>query len=218
MKLSLGISVAVHVAVLAAAVFFFSAVPKMRLPEAVYSVKLLRPIVGAQQGAAAREAPKEEPKVEAPREKPKPKPKPEEKIPVPKKPDAKPAENAKSEAPAPPAERPMDVGVGAEDGVGVAVDAAAFPFSYYLAAIERKVSENWFSAVSEGTAGLACVVFFRLQRNGGIADARIETPSGNAHFDRAALAAVKSSAPFPPLPRAYPAPELGIHFTFVQKD
>lgn len=218
MKLSLGISVAVHLAVLAAVVFFLSAAPSMRLPEAVYSVKLLRPVVGARQGAEARGAPKEAPKPEAPREKPKPKPAPEEKIPVPKKPDTKPAEAAKSETPAPKTEQPMDVGVGAEDGVGVAVDAAAFPFSYYLAAIERKVSENWFSAVSEGAAGLTCVVFFRLQRNGGIADARIETGSGNAYFDRAALAAVKGSAPFPPLPRAYPAPELGIHFTFVQRD
>lgn len=213
MKSSLGISVAAHVAILAAMLLVFNAVPRMNLPERVYSVKILQPAAGARATAEAKV--EEAPKAEAPKKEP---PKKEEKIPVPKKPEAKKEAEKPKEPPPRPEEKPIDVGVAAEQGTGIAVDAPVFPFSYYLAAIERKVSANWFSAVSEGSSGLTCVVYFRLRRDGSVEDAQIEASSGNAYFDRAALRAVKSSSPFPPLPRAFPDQYLGIHFTFVQKE
>jgi protein TonB len=218
MKLSLGISACVHAIVLTALVFLFQAVPKMRLPEGVYSVKILQPFVGSGPSSAAKteEGKKDAVKVEEPKQEPK---KEEAKIPVPKKPGAKKEGEAKKETSAEAAgEKPLGVSVGAGDGTGIVVDAANFPFGYFLAAIERRVSENWFSAVSEGGTGLTCVVYFRLMRDGSASDARIETSSGNAYFDRSAVRAVKSAAPFPPLPRAFTDAFLGIHFTFVQKD
>ena len=224
MKLSLGISACVHAIVLVALIFLFQAVPKMRLPEGVYSVKILKPFVGSGPSSSAKteEGKKDAVTVEEPKQKPK---KEEAKIPVPKKPDAKKEGDAKKEAEAKndasaenADEKPLGVSVGAGDGTGIAVDAANFPFGYFLAAIERRVSENWFSAVSEGGAGLACVVYFKLMRDGSVSDARVETSSGNAYFDRSAVRAVKSASPFPPLPRAFTDAFLGIHFTFVQKD
>ncbi len=205
-----------------ALIFLFKAVPQMHLPEGVYSVKILQPLVGSMRagGAEGSEGKKEAPKVEEPK-KAEPK-KVEPKIPVPKKPDKKEEGEGKAKEPAAGGaeDKPIgvSVGVGAADGTGIAVDAANFPFAYYLSAIERKVSENWFSAVSEGVAGLSCVVYFRLMRDGNAADARVETSSGNVYFDRAAVRAVKSSGPFPPLPKAFPDEYLGIHFTFVQKE
>jgi TolA protein len=223
MKLSLGISACVHVIVLAALVFLFQAVPRMRLPEGVYSVKILQPFVGSGPSSSAKA--EEEKKDAVKVEESKPPKKEEAKIPVPKKPDAKKEgetkkeTEAKKETPAAnEGEKPLGVTVGAGDGTGIAVDAANFPFGYFLAAIERRVSENWFSAVSEGGTGLTCVVYFKLMRDGSVSDTRIETSSGNAYFDRAAVRAVKSGAPFPPLPRAFTDAFLGIHFTFVQKD
>ncbi|HER43214.1 MAG TPA: TonB C-terminal domain-containing protein, partial [Candidatus Eisenbacteria bacterium] len=65
---------------------------------------------------------------------------------------------------------------------------------------------------------LTCLVFFRLRRDGRVDDVRIEQGSGNTYFDRSAMRAVRSAAPFPPLPRAFTDDYLGIHFTFVQKD
>jgi TonB family protein len=222
MKSSLGISVVAHVTVLAAMILLFNAVPRMNLPERVYSVKILQPLAGARGKSEAQvvETPKEAPKSEAPKKEPPKKepPKKEEKIPVPKKPETKKESEKPKEAPPKPEEKPIDVGVSGEQGTGIAVDAPVFPFSYYLAAIERKVSANWFSAVSEGSSSMTCVVYFRLRRDGSVEDARIEASSGNAYFDRAALRAVKSSSPFPPLPRAFPEQYLGIHFTFVQKE
>jgi TolA protein len=210
--------------VLAALIFLFQAVPKMRLPEGVYSVKILHPFVGSGPSSSAKteEGKKDAVKIEEPKQEPK---KEEAKIPVPKKPDAKKDGEAKKKAGAEKETPATDTGgkalgvtVGAGDGTGIAVDAANFPFGYFLAAIERRVSENWFSAVSEGGTGLTCVVYFRLMRDGSVSDSRVETSSGNAYFDRAAVRAVKSASPFPPLPRAFTDAFLGIHFTFVQKD
>ena len=217
MKSSLGISVVAHAAVLAAAILLFGAVPRLNLPEKVYSVKILQPLARSSGASETKvvEAPKEPPKAEAPKKEP---PKKEEKIPVPKKQETKKEGETAKEPPPKPEEKPIDVGVAGEQGTGIAVDAPVFPFSYYLAAIERKVSANWFSAVSEGASGMTCIVYFRLRRDGSVDDAKIETSSGNAYFDRAALRAVRSSSPFPPLPRAFPDQYLGIHFTFVQKE
>jgi TonB family protein len=219
MKSSLGISVCAHVVIVGALIFLFKAVPEMRLPEGVYSVKILQPFRGSMgaDGATAAQVKEDAAKVEKPAAPPKEEPK----VPVPKAKDAKNEGEAKSKSPKESnAEKPLDVsvGVGTSDGTGIAVDAASFPFSYFLAAIERKVSENWFSAVEEKAVGLNCVVYFALMRDGSASDVRLEKSSGNAYFDRAAVRAVKSAAPFPPLPRAFTDAYLGIHFTFVQKE
>lgn len=204
-----------------ALIFLFKAVPSMNLPEGVYSVKILQPLIGSAPPGAAKEEGKEgTAKIEAPK-------KSEAKIPVPKKPDVKkggdakkPGEVKKETSGSGSDEKALgvSVGVGTNSGTGIAVDAASFPFGYFLAAIERKVSDNWFSAVSEGVSGLTCVVYFKLMRDGSVSDVRIETGSGNSYFDGSAVRAVKSAAPFPPLPRAFADLFLGIHFTFVQKE
>ncbi len=209
--------------------------PSMRVPDKIYSVRIMRASLGplrargggvekrkdavkvAEVKKAPKAAPKKAPKKEAPP------------APVPKKPGAKkepPAAKAgvKKEGPEAPAggesgrEAAAAGSGGAGDETGIAVDAAVFPFSYFLSAIERRVSENWYSAVSQGTKGLTCVVFFRLNRDGSVSDVRVEKSSGNGYFDRSAQRAVKSAAPFPPLPGAFADPFLGVHFTFVQKD
>jgi len=226
MRLSLGISMCVHAVILAALVFLFKAVPEMHLPEGVYSVKILQPFVGSGPAGASKgeEGKRDAVKVEEPKTEPK---KDEAKVPVPKKPDTKKDAGAKKEgeekkdaSASGAGEKPLGVtvGVGTGDGTGISVDGANFPFSYFLSAIERRVSENWFSAVSEGATGLTCVVYFKLMRDGSVSDVRLETSSGNVYFDQAASRAVKSAAPFPPLPRAFTDAYLGIHFTFIQKE
>jgi TonB family protein len=206
MRLSLLISILVHVIILWALLTVFNVVPQMKVPKTIYNVKIFRPFV-----APKVETPKEEPKPEV--KKPEvttPKPKPKDK---PKEPEKKPEKAVETK----PEEKPMDVSMQEGAQTEVAVDAPRFPYSYYLAAIERKVSENWFSAQGGREGGISCVVYFRLSRNGRVDDLRVETPSGNAHFDRSALRAIRSADPFPPLPRAFGESWLGIHFTFTQK-
>lgn len=108
-------------------------------------------------------------------------------------------------------------GLGAGDvpigGSGVTgLEGGDFPHSLYIDGMQRKVGGNWFRPTVTG--GITTVIYFRIQRDGTIVDARIETPSGNSTFDRAALSAVRSANPLNPLPFAYSGSYLGVHLTF----
>ncbi|OQX85093.1 MAG: hypothetical protein B6D63_03055 [Candidatus Latescibacteria bacterium 4484_7] len=209
MKLSLVVSILIHAIVLGTLLFVFKIVPEVRLPQKIYSVRIIRAVTGAKKEspAAEKKAQHKKPRVirkKVPARKKK-------KAPPKKKPEKKP-EKAAAEK-----EKPMDVTVKKEGNTSVAVDAERFPFSYYIEAVQGKVSRNWFGAVAKGGEGLQCVVYFRLQRDGRVEDVTIEKSSGSTYFDQSALRAVRSSSPFPPLPRAFVGSYLGIHFTFIQK-
>jgi TonB family protein len=91
-----------------------------------------------------------------------------------------------------------------------------FPYQYYLNIITEKVSGNWFtSLVDPGVSGnFQTVVYFRIQRDGQIAELKIEQPSGVTALDLSAMRAIRASAPFPPLPRDYEDNYLIIHLMF----
>lgn len=91
-----------------------------------------------------------------------------------------------------------------------------FPYQYYLNIITEKVSANWFSSlVDPGVTGnFQTVVYFRIQRDGQIADLKVEQASGVTALDLSAMRAVRASAPFPPLPRDYEDNYLIIHLMF----
>ena len=108
----------------------------------------------------------------------------------------------------PPAGPEVPVG-----GSGVTgLEGGDFPYSLYLEGMQRKIGSNWFRpAVPPGTA---VIIYYRIQRDGKITDAEIQTRSGNSTFDRAALSAVRSASPLNPLPYAYSGSYLGVHLTF----
>jgi protein TonB len=72
----------------------------------------------------------------------------------------------------------------------------------YLRRLHKRVNENLVfppdlaASLEQGEL----VVSFTLRRDGSVADIRISRPSGYKQFDEAASAAVRRSAPFPPLP------------------
>ena len=215
MRVSLFVSILFHVVLLWALLTLFNIVPEMRLPQTVYHVRITQPPAAVRQ--EPQPAPQEEerrvevaveqPKEVVPKPKPKPKPEPPKKVEPPKKPPAQ----------EPQPEKQLDVSVQQSEQTRIAVEGPQFPFAYYLTAVERRVSENWFSPSGALGEGFSCVVYFRLGRGGQVSDLRIETSSGNAHFDRSALRAIRSAEPFPPLPRAFGEAWLGIHFTFIQR-
>jgi colicin import membrane protein len=227
MRFSFVVSLILHGLVLGALFIEWHSAARMHLPEKIYSIRVIGS-PGARRPAGA-DGKRDDVKVTAPKEEPKKKapPKAEPKAAVPKKPGKKSESKAKTKTEgkaAAPAEEPRGEASGSlaggttGDGTGIAVDAARFPYSYFLAAIERRVSENWYSAVSQGRAGLTCVVYFRLMRDGSVGEVRIEKSSGNDYFDRGALRAVRSGSPYPPLPGGFADDFLGIHFTFAQKE
>jgi TonB family protein len=184
------------------------------LPDRVYSVRIFSP-----RRVEKKKEPEKKPDVKV--EKPKPKIEVKKKSPdVVKVKEKKPKKIPKHEMQEEKENKSINTQVnkGKVEETSVAVDAPKFPFSYYLGAIERKVSDNWFSASVEHGKSLSCIVFFRLDRSGRISALGLQEGSGDSYFDRAALRAIESSAPFPPLPGAFDEPALGIHFRFMQKD
>jgi len=92
-----------------------------------------------------------------------------------------------------------------------------FEYPYYLRLMVDKISRNWINPYSGREESVVATVFFRVGRDGTVSDARVETSSGVASFDRAALRAVYSSNPLPPLPADYNEPQLTVHLDFEYK-
>ena len=107
-------------------------------------------------------------------------------------------------------------GTGFGGGSGDPFGVESFPFTYYLQMVSDKISSNWFtSLVNPGSSGqFQAQVYFRIFLNGQVSDLRVESSSGVQAFDLAALRAVQSSSPFPPLPPEYNGQYLGIHLIF----
>jgi TonB family protein len=214
MRISAIVSLLIHVLIFYALLTFFEIVPRVDLPERIYSVRIFSP-----QKAQKKKEPKKKEDVKVKKLKPKPKPVEKKKV-VEKVKEKKPEKTHEPEPRNEKKNESIDISVRKEkvEETSVAVDAPKFPFSYYLSAIERKVSENWFSASVEHGKSISCTVFFRLDRSGRISALRMQEGSGDSYYDRAALRAIKSSVPFPPLPSAFDESALGIHFRFTQKD
>jgi TonB family protein len=91
-----------------------------------------------------------------------------------------------------------------------------FRFAYYLAALRNKIGAVWVppQGLDAGGRPVRTVLYFRIQRNGQVSLAQVESSSGFAFFDQTALRALLASTPLPPLPAGYTDDYLGVHFGF----
>lgn len=218
------LSVFVHAAIAGVAVY---AALHAKPPQAVSMVNIQFAKMPAMTPAAAKPKPAaiEKPKVEEPNPKieepkpvvEKPAPKPPEKNTVPMSPFGRSTKKgsetpAPAPAPAAPAAPPATdtIAIGGSGVTGL--EGGDFPYTLYIQGMQRKIGSNWFRP--QVANGAAVVVYFRILRDGTIAEAKIETASGNGTFDRAALSAVRSASPLNPLPFAYSGSYLGVHLTF----
>ncbi len=132
--------------------------------------------------------------------------------PAPAPPSPTPSAAARSEPPPPALGRPT----GSAQGAGaVTLNVSDFPFAWYLAAVQRKITERW-----EGRAlqGRQPVVTFEISREGRVSNVVIKNSSGNQYYDLIAMRAIADAAPFPKLPDEFPGSMLRIHlgFNFAQ--
>jgi protein TonB len=225
-KLAVAFSATLHLSVIA---WIFGVVrfsPPLTLPAETYTVSLVElpaPEPTPPPAAASTPAPPPREEIEEPPEpEPEPEitpappePEPEEKPPP--KPPREETHKAIKVPPEPPsASEPSEREVRERSLSGsIEVDAPDFPFHYYLSSIRRKIQARWRPIPPGGaTDPQVVVVYFRIERNGTITAARVETASGHALYDRAGLRAVMESAPFPPLPAGFRDSELGVHFSF----
>ena len=96
-------------------------------------------------------------------------------------------------------------------------DPAGVDFKPYLVQVLTAVRTNWLSVIPEsarlGRRGRVLVQFI-INRRGGVPKLVIAESSGTAAFDRAAVAGISASYPFPPLPNTFKGNEIRLQLAF----
>lgn len=97
-------------------------------------------------------------------------------------------------------------------------DPQGVDFRPYLIQVLAAVRRNWFAVIPEsariGNQRGRCVVQFSIDRSGKVPKLVISIPSGSQPLDRAAVAGISASHPFPPLPRDFKGEQVRLQFTF----
>ena len=90
-------------------------------------------------------------------------------------------------------------------------------FKPYLIRILAAVKRNWLAVVPE-SARLGRIgrvqIQFAIARDGSVPKLVIAMESGTEALDRAAVAGVSASTPFPPLPSEFKGNQVRLQFTF----
>jgi TonB family protein len=96
-------------------------------------------------------------------------------------------------------------------------DPLGVDFKPYLLQVLARVRRNWMAVVPDsarmGRRGLV-LIQFSIDRSGGVPKLVIASPSGITAFDRAAVAGISASNPFPPLPVAYKGDQIRLQMAF----
>ncbi|MEO8053041.1 MAG: TonB family protein [Acidobacteriota bacterium] len=97
-------------------------------------------------------------------------------------------------------------------------DPAGVDFKPYLVQVLAAVRTNWLSVIPQsarmGRTGRVLVQFI-INRRGGVPKLVIAESSGTAAFDRAAVAGISASYPFPPLPNTFKGDEIRLQLAFT---
>lgn len=101
--------------------------------------------------------------------------------------------------------------------VNLLSDPMNVDFRPYLARILALVRRNWLAVIPSsarlGNRGVVTVQFI-VDRTGHVPKLVIETPSGIEALDRAAVAGISATVPFPPLPADFKGSEIRLQFAF----
>jgi TonB family protein len=96
-------------------------------------------------------------------------------------------------------------------------DPMGVDFKPYLIRILATVRRNWFAVIPEsarmGRRGKV-LLQFSIDRSGQVPKLVIAMPSGADALDRAAVAGISASAPFPPLPKEFKGNQIRLQFAF----
>jgi TonB family protein len=107
----------------------------------------------------------------------------------------------------------FDISLGG--GLGSAhVEGGDFGSPYYLNIAFGKIREAFTNPLRQTNLPIRATVYFKILKDGKVLEPIIESSSGISVFDQAALRAVVSTDPLPPLPQEYKGEWLGIHLEF----
>jgi TonB family protein len=100
---------------------------------------------------------------------------------------------------------------GGGGGAGAYLDVGDFCCPDYLELIVQAIQRNWTS--KQGATGQT-LMKFTIGKDGELSDVLVERPSGFAALDSAAQRALLVTERVPPLPSAFPNPDLTVHLRF----
>lgn len=96
-------------------------------------------------------------------------------------------------------------------------DPQGADFRAYLVTVLSAVRRNWFAVIPEsarlGRRGRT-VIQFAISKNGSVPKLVIAVPSGAEPLDRAAVAGISASNPFPPLPPEFRGEQIRLQLSF----
>jgi protein TonB len=114
----------------------------------------------------------------------------------------------------------MGAGTATQGGIAFSAGAGGgnfgSRFSWYVEAVQRRVSGNWLqSTVDPGIQYAPRVVAtFDILRDGTVANAQVTKSSGNASVDMSAIRAIRESSPLDRLPPEYSGAKVSVEFWF----
>ena len=94
-------------------------------------------------------------------------------------------------------------------GAKVGFDNPDFTYDYYVDRMLARIREYWVRPSVGGS--VEAMIRFRILKDGKVVDVGIQTSSGNSTFDMAAMRAVQSASPLPPLPQTFKHDSLGVN-------
>ena len=97
-------------------------------------------------------------------------------------------------------------------------DTQGVDFGPYLARVVYVVRRNWYAVIPEsarlGQKGRVSLVF-EILKDGSVPQIRLVASSGADPLDRAAIASIRASNPFPPLPQQFTGKHLVLQFNYL---
>lgn len=104
------------------------------------------------------------------------------------------------------------------EGPTILSDTRGVNFGPYLARVIYNVKRNWYAEMPEaarlGQKGRVAIIF-EIVKDGSVPQLRLVGSSGMDALDRAALAGIRLSTPFPPLPAEFTGNHLVLQFIFL---
>lgn len=113
----------------------------------------------------------------------------------------------------------FSMGAGTQGGLGFnGIGGGNFGsrYSWYVEAVQRRISGNWLQASVDPTIRFAprVVATFDILRNGTVTNIQLTRSSGNASVDTSAVRAIRDSSPLQALPNDYSGGKVSVEFWF----
>ncbi|MGC2196203.1 MAG: TonB family protein [Terriglobales bacterium] len=98
----------------------------------------------------------------------------------------------------------------------VLTDTMGVDFNPYLSRVLHDVKQHWYELIPESAEMKRgkVVLEFAILKDGSVAGLKYDAGSGDIALDRAAYGSITGSNPFPPLPKEFTGPYLGLRFSY----